>query len=96
MHVQPAERRVAGQHTLRGLGIEPGHEGFGRDVLDGRAAPVGREQAGAGEVGEHDGHAAIVPASGGLTQPSGRHWPGKRAMPVSLWVEAFRTHPAVS
>lgn len=58
--VQFAERGVAVEDGQRRDVVEVALELLGRDVLDGVAARFAREQAGAGEVGEDDGHAGII------------------------------------
>lgn len=58
--VQFAERGVAVEDGQRRDVVEVALELLGRDVLDGVAARFAREQAGAGEVGEDDGHGGII------------------------------------
>ena len=59
MDVQLAERRVAIQHFQGRVPVEMALELVGRVVLDRIAARRAREQAGAGEIGEEDRHAAV-------------------------------------
>src|SRR3546814_7716887 len=56
VHVQLAERGVAVEHLERGFLVQALLELPGRAVLDGVAARLAREQAGAGEGGQDDGH----------------------------------------
>ena len=56
MRMQPAERRITFDDSLRRFRVQALDELFRRDVLDGGAAPVAREQAATREIGHGDGH----------------------------------------
>src|SRR5690606_25759687 len=93
--VQAAERRVALEHLQRRLLVEAPLELLGAAVLDGVGARLAREQARAGERGEHDAHGAqgcqmrapsCVPA--GAAPAATRRWPGYGARPGAPEVAA--------
>ena len=65
MRMQPAERRITFDDSLRCFRVQAFDELFRRDVLDGGAASVAREQAAAREIGHGDvGHRVRLPISG--------------------------------